>query len=71
MRREFNAPEKGDRRSFERAKPIQKFDQEWVDKVMPVYLKRRKDILGYKKGGKSKTNLDTMRLELSRKTKKA
>lgn len=51
MRREFNAPVQGDRRSFERSKPVQKFDQEWLDKVMPIYLARRKKILGYSDGG--------------------
>ena len=76
MRREFNAPVQGDRRSFERSKPVQKFDQEWLDKVMPVYLKRRKAILGYNKGGKVKDekltdNLDTMRFALTRNKKKA
>jgi len=58
MRREFEAPVKGDRRSFERSKPVQKFDQEWLDKVMPIYLARRKQILGYRKGGKIKKMAD-------------
>lgn len=70
-RREFNAPEAGDRRAFELAQPVQKFDQEWLDKVMPVYLKRRKKILGYKKGSKVTDNLDTMRFALTRNKKKA
>jgi hypothetical protein len=70
QRREFNAPEAGDRRAFELAQPVQKFDQEWLDKVMPVYLKRRKKILGYKKGSKVDDNLDTMRLSLTKNSKK-
>ena len=70
-RREFNAPEAGDRRAFELAQPVQKFDQEWLDKVMPVYLKRRKKILGYKKGSKVTDNLDTMRFALTKNSKKA
>jgi len=71
QRREFNAPEAGDRRAFELSQPVQKFDQEWLDKVMPVYLKRRKKILGYKKGSKVTDNLDTMRLALTKNSKKA
>ncbi len=70
QRREFNAPEAGDRRAFELSQPVQKFDQEWLDKVMPVYLKRRKKILGYKKGSKVTDNLDTMRLALTKNSKK-
>ena len=73
LRREFNAPEGGDRRAFELAQPVQKFDQEWLDKVMPVYLARRKQLTGKKSGGKVKEapNLDTMKLQLMRKPKKA
>jgi len=71
QRREFNAPEAGDSRAFELSQPVQKFDQEWLDKVMPVYLKRRKKILGYKKGSKVTDNLDTMRLALTKNSKKA
>ena len=73
LRREFNAPEGGDRRAFELAQPVQKFDQEWLDKVMPIYLARRKQLTGKKKGGSARlsTNKDMMQLELMRKPKKA
>jgi len=73
LRREFNAPEGGDRRAFELAQPVQKFDQEWLDKVMPIYLARRKQLTGKKKGGSARlsTNKDMMQLELMHKPKKA
>lgn len=51
LRREFNAPKAGDRRAFELAQPVQKFDQEWLDKVMPIYLARRKKLIGKADGG--------------------
>jgi len=66
MRREFNAPEQGDRRSFERSKPVQKFDQEWLDRVMPIYLARRKSVLGYADGGDVKQpSIDEMQAALA------
>jgi hypothetical protein len=50
-RRMFNAEPSSDPRSFDLSTPIQKFDQEWLDKVMPIYLARRKMLLGKAKGG--------------------
>jgi hypothetical protein len=67
FRREFNAPEAGDRRAFELAQPVQKLDQEWLDKVMPAYLERRKKLIGKKKGGN--VSQDTMHLELTKRKK--
>lgn len=51
QRREFNAPASGDRRAFELAQPVQKFDQKWLDQVMPLYLARRKALVGKADGG--------------------
>jgi hypothetical protein len=51
QRREFNAPKAGDRRAFELAQPVQKFDQQWLDQVMPLYLARRKKLVGKADGG--------------------
>ena len=65
LRREFNASPSSDPRSFDLSTPVQKFDQEWLDKVMPIYLARRKKLIGKKKGGK--VNMDAMRLELTKK----
>jgi hypothetical protein len=67
QRREFNAPVSGDRRAFELAQPVQKLDQEWLDKVMPIYLERRKKLTGKKTGGE--VDQDTMRLELTKRKK--
>jgi len=50
-RRELNMSTSADPRSFSMSMPIQKYDQEWVDKVMPLYLAKRKAILGRAKGG--------------------
>jgi hypothetical protein len=50
-RRMLNAEPSSDPRSFDLSTPIQKFDQEWLDKVMPIYLARRKMLLGKAKGG--------------------
>jgi hypothetical protein len=50
-RRAFNADKAGDRRAFDLSTPIQVFDQKWLDQVMPIYLKRRKELTGKKKGG--------------------
>jgi len=50
-RRAFNADKAGDRRAFDLSTPIQVFDQKWLDQVMPVYLKRRQELIGKKKGG--------------------
>lgn len=44
MRREIGAPESGDIRSFQFAKPIQPTNQEWVDSVMQ-YLSSQKSLL--------------------------
>lgn len=37
--------------SFGRRMPTQRYDQEWLDKVMPIYEKRMKEMTGKKKGG--------------------
>jgi hypothetical protein len=50
-RRELNMSTAADPRSFSMSMPIQKYDQEWVDKIMPLYLAKRKAILGRAKGG--------------------
>jgi len=70
-RRMMNASKSSDPRSFDLSTPVQKFDQEWLDKVMPIYLARRKALIGKKKGGKVEDNLDTMRYALSKVSKKA
>ena len=64
LRREFMAPESGDRRAFELSQPVQKLDQEWLDKVMPIYLKRRKHLLGYEDGGNVEPTIDEMQAAL-------
>jgi hypothetical protein len=70
-RRMFNADRASDPRSFDLSIPIQKFDQQWLDKVMPIYLARRKALLGKKKGGKVEDNVDSMRYALTKASKKA
>jgi len=80
-RRANKKSESSDPRSFDLSTPIQVFDQQWLDKVMPVYLARRKALLGKKKGGnvnkakggavKFRDDMDTINLELSIKRKKA
>ena len=50
-RRAFNADKAGDRRAFDLSTPIQVFDQKWLDEIMPIYLKRRQELIGKKKGG--------------------
>jgi ADP-Ribosyltransferase in polyvalent proteins len=67
LRRELGTKPAGDQRSLEFVKPIQYFDQEWVDKAMPIYQKRIKALTGKKKGGAvKKPNTDQMKYELLR-----
>lgn len=51
-RRMFGLPVKSDLRSLSFQSPaVQDFNQEWLDRVMPIYQKKIKDITGRAKGG--------------------
>lgn len=51
LRRELGTKSAGDQRSLEFVKPVQYFDQEWLDQVMPIYEQRIKKLIGKKNGG--------------------
>ena len=51
-RRMFGLPAQSDLRSLSFQSPaVQDFNQEWLDRVMPIYQKKIKDITGRAKGG--------------------
>jgi hypothetical protein len=51
QRRLLSADPKDDWYAFGRTIPAQKFDQEWLDKIMPLYEQRMKELTGKKEGG--------------------
>jgi hypothetical protein len=51
-RRLFSLPVQSDLRSLSFQSPaVQEFNQEWLDRVMPIYQKKMKEITGKAKGG--------------------
>ena len=51
-RRLFSLPPQSDLRSLSFQSPaVQEFNQEWLDRVMPIYQKKMKEITGKAKGG--------------------
>lgn len=51
QRRLLSADPTDDWYTFGRSIPTQRFDQEWLDKIMPLYEQRMKELTGKKKGG--------------------
>lgn len=54
MRRAANKDPTDDPRSFDFSLPIQVFNQQWLDTIMPKYLAKRKALLGFAEGGEVK-----------------
>lgn len=50
-KRLLSVPDRHAYRAYSLSAPIQEFNQEWLDEVMPIYLQKIKDITGRKKGG--------------------
>ena len=48
-------------RAYSLSAPIQEFNQEWLDEVMPIYQQKIKDITGRKKGGAVENNSEQIR----------
>jgi hypothetical protein len=47
----LSVPDRHAYRAYSLSAPIQEFNQQWLDEVMPVYQQKIKDITGRKKGG--------------------
>jgi hypothetical protein len=56
MRRAANKDPTDDPRSFDFSLPIQVFNQQWLDTIMPKYLAKRKAQLGFAEGGEVKAD---------------
>jgi hypothetical protein len=44
-RRALNKPISGDAYAIERGKPVQDFNQQWLDQIMPIYEQKLKGLL--------------------------
>jgi hypothetical protein len=47
----LSVPDRHAYRAYSLSAPIQEFNQQWLDEVMPIYQQKIKDITGRKKGG--------------------
>jgi hypothetical protein len=59
-RRSEGADTASDPRAFSMSSPIQHFDQKWLDTIMPKYLAKREESLGYADGGEVGPSYDDM-----------
>jgi len=50
-KRLLSVPDQHAYRAYSLSAPIQEFNQQWLDEVMPIYQQKIKDITGRKKGG--------------------
>lgn len=50
-KRLLSVPDRHAYRAYSLSAPIQEFNQQWLDEVMPIYQQKIKDITGRKKGG--------------------